>query len=400
MEYTNKLRQNIFKNYIFAFLTSFNLTHGTWMIYLAIKGMSLLQLGILEGIFHVTSFLMEVPTGAVADIWGRKVSRICGRVFSVISVVILIFSNSFFFFALSFVFTALSYNLESGAGEALVYDSLKEIGEENKYMKLAGTQEVFLQLGMVAGLILGGIIATKSYIYAYSLSAIIGIVALIQAFTFTEPNTREVKRKEESTFSVLKNQVLGSIKILKENRKIGFFIIFLQSISVFLTSIFFYIQNYMKGTGYNEGQIGLVLAISAVAGAIVASQAHRIEKVFKEKGILIIMPIIASLSIWGIALTKYYFAFFVVLTAVEGIIFIVINDYINKLIPSEKRATILSMASMVFSLMMIIVFPIVGQLGDMFSLKLAFKILAIASTSLVVPHVYFVLRKDEKKELA
>ena len=80
----------VYKNYLFTLLQNIDLTRGIWMIYLASKGMSLTQLGVLETIFHLTSFTMEVPTGAVADLFGRKISRIIGRAFSLISVVLLL----------------------------------------------------------------------------------------------------------------------------------------------------------------------------------------------------------------------------------------------------------------------------------------------------------------------
>ncbi|HOE57699.1 MAG TPA: MFS transporter, partial [Bacillota bacterium] len=145
MNYNVQLRNNINKNYIYTILSNIDLTRGIWMIYLAGKGMSLTQLGLLETVFHITSFLMEVPTGAVADIFGRRISRIAGRAMSLLSTAILLAANDFMWFAISFVFTALSYNLESGAGDALIYDSLKEIGEEDKYMKISGNKEVFYQ---------------------------------------------------------------------------------------------------------------------------------------------------------------------------------------------------------------------------------------------------------------
>lgn len=397
MNYKGKLKQNIWKNYIFVFLSNLDFTNGTWMIFLALKGMSLFQLGILEGIFHITSFLMEVPTGAVADIWGRKVSRICGRIASVIHVSILLLSNSFIMFAISFVFAALSYNLESGAGEALVYDSLKELNQEKKFMKVSGFWEVAMQIGRVFGLLVGGYIATRSYTFAYSTAIVIGIVAIIQSITFTEPNVILEHKGEKNVLKVLRKQVTGSINVLKENKKIGFLIVFSQTIFAFGTTLFFYFQNYLKNNGYTEAKIGIVLAIAALFGALVASQAYKIEKIIKERGILLIMPVISVLCIWGVALTKYHFIFYIVLTSVEGIIFIAVSDYINKLIPSEKRATIISFSSMVFSFFMIFIFPLIGKVGDMYSLNIAFVILACISTIFVIVNIYVLLKSGKEQ---
>jgi len=226
MEYKNKLRKNVFNNYIFTFINRFDLTHGIWMIYLASKGLSLTEVGLVEAIFHITSFLMEIPTGAVADIWGRKVSRICGRICYLISAVILIYSNSFWAFAIGFIVSAISYNLESGAGEALLYDSLKVIGEENKYMKISGVNEIIMQTANTCGLLLGGFLSDYGYIYAYGVTIVFALISIIQALSFTEPNVK--MEIEEKSFKVLKTQVVDSFNIIIKNKKLAFLIVFSQ----------------------------------------------------------------------------------------------------------------------------------------------------------------------------
>ena len=65
------------------------------MLYLAAKGLSLFQIGLMETVFHVTSFLMEVPTGVVADLYGRKVSRALGRAADVVSTALILLSHNF-----------------------------------------------------------------------------------------------------------------------------------------------------------------------------------------------------------------------------------------------------------------------------------------------------------------
>lgn len=398
MKYEAKLRKNIYKNYLFAFLTNVDLTHGTWMIYLAFKGMSLFQLGILEGIFHVTSFLMEIPTGAIADIWGRKVSRICGRISSVIYVLLLLFSNNFIMFAISFVFAALSYNLESGAGDALVYDSMKELNSENEYMRINGNNEALMQLGRVGGLVLGGYLVLRGYEFAYGIAALIGVFVIIQSTTFTEPKIKDFHQKEKNVLKVLKKQIIGSIDILKAKKKLGFLIVFAQIIFVFGTTMFYYLQNYFKNNGYSEAKIGIVLAIASLSAALAATQAHKIERTIKEKGILLITPFISVICIWGIALTKLHYVFFIIMQVIDAVIFIALSDYINKLIPSEKRATFLSFCSMIFSFFMILIFPLIGKVGDLYSLELSFKILGIIASVFLIINTY-VLLKNERNNL-
>lgn len=383
MENNIKLKRNVYKNYIFTLLSSLDFTRGIWMIYLASKGMSLTQLGLLETIFHITSFGMEVPTGAIADIFGRKVSRIAGRVFSLISVILLLVANSFLWYAIAFVFTALSYNLESGAGDALIYDSLKEIGEEDRYMKISGNKEVFYQTAGIISFFIGGYLAVRSYNIAFGLTIIMGIITIVQSFTFKEPSMGKVCPTEGKENIFIK-QLKDSVKVIAKNPRIIFLIIFLEAIMVFCTCIFFYLQNYLKGNGYNEAAIGIIYALSSLAAALSAPMVHKIEKRIKEQGILILIPIITIACIWGIAFSQYHYIFFIILMLTESVIFVATSDYINKMIPSENRATILSFTSMVFSFFMITLFPLIGFIGDKYSLITAFKWLGVIGSVFVL----------------
>jgi MFS family permease len=387
-----ELKKNVNKNYIYTLLQNIDLTRGIWMIYLASKGMTLAQLGLLETIFHITSFLMEVPTGAVADIFGRKVSRISGRFLSLISVVLLLAANSFLWFAISFVFTALSYNLESGAGDALIYDSLKEIGEEEKYMKISGRKELFYQTAGIISFFVGGYLATKSYNMAFILTIIIAVITIAQSFTFKEPTMVREQVKKENIFI---KQLKESITVVIKNPRIGFLIIFVEIIMAFCTCVFFYLQNYLKGNGYSEAVIGIVYAASSLAAALGATQTHRIEEKVKEQGVLLIIPIITVACLWGIALSNYHYIFFILLMITESFIYVSTSDYINKMIPSENRATILSFASMAFSFFMITLFPLVGVIGDKYSLNTAFKSLAVLGSVLVIINICLLTLKKK-----
>lgn len=396
MNHNVQLKRNVYKNYVYILLQNIDLTRGIWMIYLASKGMTLTQLGLLETIFHITSFAMEVPTGAVADIFGRKISRILGRILSLVSVILLLVANSFLWFAISFIFTALSYNLESGAGDALVYDSLKEIGEEHSYMKISGRKELFYQVAGVISFSFGGYLATKSYNVAFLLTMIIAIITILQSLTFIEPTIGKVTSKLQHK-NLFIEQLKSSVRVIKNTPKVGFLIIFTEIIMAFCTCIFFYLQNYLKGNGYSEWVIGIIYAISSLTSALVSTQVHLIEKKIKEQGLLLIIPFITIGCIWGIALSKFHYVFFVLLMVSEGIIYVSISDYINKMIPSENRATILSFASMAFSFFMITLFPFIGLIGDRYSLTTAFKFLGVLGIVFVLINSYILLVKVNKK---
>lgn len=391
-----KMVKNIKANYLYTFLSNTNLTQGLWMIYLVSKGQSLLAVGLLESIFHLTSFLMEVPTGAIADIYGRKTSRLLSRILSIIATILLIFANHFVFFAISFIFSALSYNLESGSGEALIYDSLKAINTENTFMNVFGKIEVSYQLSSTIALIVGGYLGKLNYHYAFVGTIIITFIAIIYgAYAFTEATIEKVSNIDLNFLDSIKCQIQNSLKTFKRTRKAGYLILLSMTMSSVATSFFFYLQNYFKFQGDSEFKIGVILSLSSLIGALGASQTDRIEKVIKEKGILLYFPIFMTAALFGIAYTSYEIIFYILLTLGECIMYVAVNDYINKLIDSEFRATILSFMSMAFSLCMILLFPIIGWIGDHYSLKVAF--ICTSYLFLIISLVNFVNLKRNLK---
>jgi len=382
--HTKKLNANIKKNYFFLGLTTLNLTRGLWMIYLMTRGFSLIELGILEGVFHLTTFIMEIPTGIVADLWERRLSRLLGRIIFLISLGIMFWSMSFTLQLIGFIITAIGYNLESGAGEALLYDSMKELGIEKQYKKTAGYNNLIFEAGGIFSFLIGGYFAVHmGYPLVFIPSMIICIVSIILAYTLHEPSLtkhEQTRLRKMGWIKAMVVQTKESLKVVKERPKIAFLILFSELIFMFLTSLFFYLQTYWKSNGWNEFQIGIVLAATAVMSAISGLKGSSIEKKIGEKGILLFAPFLLLVSLWGIALTSLAPYFFIITGLIDGLLYVAIQDYINKIIPSERRATVLSFQSMTFSLYMIIFFPAIGFFGDRYGLEYSFVCLALAGT--------------------
>lgn len=381
-------RRNISLNYVFVSCASLNFTHGLWMIYLAMRGFSLLELGLLEGLYHITSFLMEVPTGVVADLWGRKTSRLLGRCIAACSLAIMFYSQSFALQSVAFIATALGNNLESGAGDALVYDSLLLDNREERYMHVAGRQELVYQLSAITAFVLGGYMAVHSYGLLFGLSIVCSLVAALVASGFIEPQIERTDQyaRRYSLFRAIQRsvytQVTESYHIVKNQKKILYLIVFSEIMFCFITVLFFYLQNYWKSQGFSEFYIGLFFALHAIGAGLTAYHAPRVEQRLGERGVLTWMPVLLIVGLWGIALSPVSYLFYILLGCIEGVLITAVGTYINRLLPSAQRATILSFQSMVFSFFMIILFPIVGFIGDTISLKSAFFVIAVVGTLL------------------
>lgn len=387
-------RRNVVLNYIFFFTMSLDVTQGIWMLYLASKGMTLFQLGILEGIFHLTSVVMETPTGVVADLYGRKLSRLLGRGMFILSALIMVAADGFGWFALVFILWGLSYNLESGAGQALLYDSLDEIGESHRFMKVTGVNEFLFQIAGVAALLTGGWIGRFNYRNVFLVAALLGGVSLVEALFFTEVEIVRDKERKKDILSSMKRQYAESFKAIRNHPKLSYLLVFLAVIASFVTLTFYYLQNYLKGQGFNEFQIGAVLAGAALSAALGGLLSEKIDRMLGEKRVLKWLPLLTAAGLWGLAFDEILIPCFFLLNALDSILFVTLSSYINKRLESDKRATILSAESMLFSISMILTFPAFGKAADLWGYGFAFVSLAALATAMFGVNVRVLKRMD------
>ena len=66
------IKKQISKLYLVTSIGYFQIAGASWVALLAMRGFSLLEIGMLESIFHIVSCLFEIPSGVAADVFGRK----------------------------------------------------------------------------------------------------------------------------------------------------------------------------------------------------------------------------------------------------------------------------------------------------------------------------------------
>ena len=139
------IEKQIRKLYASSVLGNLSLT-GAWVAILAARGYNLVDIGIAETVFHITSLIFEIPSGVLADVFGRKKMLIVSSIMRMIGNIIMILSDNLFTVCLSIAFHALSYNFSSGTGDALAYDSLKAANAESRFERFESDQLVIYRL--------------------------------------------------------------------------------------------------------------------------------------------------------------------------------------------------------------------------------------------------------------
>lgn len=381
-----QLEHNIWIDYIFSFCRNFDVSSAIWVLYMGYRGLSLWQIGIVEGIFHAASFLFEVPSGALADLAGRKRVMILGRISSGVSSLILLFSTELWQFILGFVIGALSYNLNSGSEEALVYDSLKYIGEEGRYIRVNGRLNVLIEIASGMATFLGGVLAERSFSVCYFMAAVTAGLSIVPALFLTEPPLHSKREKIN-----LKKHFQDTGRIIKENPAVLKILIYYPTVEAFYAAVFFYGQQYFSDFGFSRIQISLLMLAVGGASCLGALSSEKVQQVFREKTKYAV-SLAMGISLLSVGQSHLIIAVIAFLLAgyVNALIYPIASASLNELIPSEHRATIISVDSMCFSLAMICFFPAVGWIAGIWNLGGAFFLLGVLAVLLTL----MIIRKE------
>ena len=355
------------------FTSYFGIT-SFWILFFIQNGLSLLQIGLLESIFHGTSLLCEIPSGMLADRFSYKTNLYLARLASIVSSILILFGQgNFWIYALAMMVSAWSYNFDSGTSTAFLYDSAVEAGQKDRYLQissfLSGVAEVTRTLGtVVAGFFIHGALAW-TYLIAIGLS----FLSIILIYLMKEPMAKREKN-ESLTFKTI---VLQVRKEWHEKPVLFYWMMTYQLVGTLMCMFYFYYQQ--KISDLAGWQVSLVMLIGSGLNLIAVYVASQIGKKWNSNRVF---PTLVALT--GLALLLVFFgtpfAFLLVYLLTDILYAVYQPIYFNDLqgyLPSSVRATMLSINSMLFSLSMIVIFPLTGWLIDRWGLVAVFLVLGL-----------------------
>ena len=366
-----KIRRNINLDYISTFITNLNMQSSIWVLYLAYCGMNLMQIGLLEGIYHATSIVCEIPSGALADLVGRKKSMMLGRICVTIPCIIMLFTRNFWWFAISFLLQALGNNFNSGSEEALVYDSMICLGEEKDYIRINGRINTVIEVSQAIATVAGGVLAEYSYFVCYAACTVISLLAFVPVVFMKEPPVLKDGEKEEHLTAgrLVARHFQTSFGILASDLRILKIVTYFSVVFAAHTLLFFYSQQYYSDMGYNKIQISIIMLFAGFASCLGAILSERLYRRFEKKISVFSAAVIAlTLVFYSIGNPVLSIGMFIGANFFNSVLYPIESESLNRIIPSEQRATLISVNSMFFSIVMIVTFPVAGALADVWSL--------------------------------
>ena len=245
---------------------------------------------------------------------------------------------------ISAVLNGLEFSFRSGAESALLYDTMIQLQQENKYLKVRGRINAYSTISNVLGLLIGGFLFQVIPSLPYWVWGGCILVSSIILFMIKEPQFQ----KSEKTTSFWQEMMFG-VRFIFQSKTLIWLILFFLFADVFAESYWdIFSQDHLVILGANAIEVGFVFAI---IGTVCALASYFIEKIAKKLGqgwiffLIIGIQVISFLVIAWVPNWYVLGSILIIFNVNRNVAWILSDVYRNKIIPSEHRATILSAAS-------------------------------------------------------
>ena len=353
--------------------------------------------------------IFEVPTGVVADTRGRRFSFLLGAA-SLFASTLLYFAMwqahaPFVGWALASVLLGLGFTFFSGATEAWLVDALGATGFEGSLESVFGRGQTVSGAAMLTGSVLGGVVAQLTSLgVPYILRAVMLGVTLIVAFRFMHDIGFKPDR-EASPVAAVKNVFHGAVNAGLRNPPVRW----LMLAGPFGAGVGFYgfyaLQPYLLqlyGDPAAYGIAGLAAAIVAGAQIVGGLAVARVRRLFRRRTEALILGTVANVILLLLIGWTTNFAIALLLLAGWALIFAFEmpfrQAFINGLIPSEQRATVLSFDNLIASVGGVVAQPALGRSADVFGYGPSYLISA-GVQALAIPFMFLARREKAPSDL-
>ncbi len=364
-----RLKRNIIRLYLVKISKWFNLVMPVIVLFYQDNGMGMHEIFILKSIYSVAIVIMELPSGWIADGWGRKKTLIMGSLLSSSGILMYSFSYGFWAFAAAEIVLGIGHSFTSGADSAMLYDTLRSEGKSGKYIKHEGRISSAGNFAEALAGIAAGFLAAVSLRMPFYFQFFVTSMAIPAALTMREPplNVSTHIYSFKRIFRVIQN-------VFRNDRNLRISILLSAATGTSTLTFAWLVQPFFKAIELPVELFGVFWTALNLTTGLSSAYAFRMEGRMKRKyEVIMVVLLLASgyfLSGWSIVREGLIFLF--VFYAVRGFATPVFKNYINQYTQSEVRATILSVRNFIIRIAFAVIGPLLGWITDNINLKTAF----------------------------
>lgn len=344
------------------------------LFYFQSRGIDFFQFSVLMTTYYAVMVACDVPAGVLADRFGRKFCLVVGPLGFGAGFAIRAVGNDFAVFALGQAVTGLGHAFVSGAISSYLYDTLKERGEEGRFLRLESAATATRLLGTSFAFLLGGFVGKfMSLEAAVWLTAAMTGSAGVMAMFLREPAVHD------RPHLTMRSIFTDSWRSITADRSVRWITVYFALLFVWLRLAFQTYQAKLDEIGFHDPlEIGVIYFLLNVLAAALSRSAPRLQSRWGEGTIFFAMQacVIVSFALLGAVSASGIWILFFVQQLAFGMHFPLISNFVNQKISSEKRTTILSFQSMIGRLSFSLYFPLFGWWESREGLSSAFLVSA------------------------
>ncbi len=345
-----------------------------YVVFFQDRGLAYSAILLLYAVDNVFQTALEIPSGMLADRWGRKPVLMLGAMVQMAGYLMIAFGHSAVWYAAGMALHGSALACLSGSDAAFIYDSLAAAGREGEFKKIEGRAYMYNLIGWGAGGLLGGLLAAKSLALPYMISAMTSFLAFMIMATCVEPphlKTHEAPKR-------LMKEAWGTVR---SNGTVRAVIIFASLIFGFLLVSHKFSQPYLERAGVHLELFGIIYFVWLMGAAVASNYSESVEKFLGRRLYFILLPILVGgvLIYFGFYQNTLGIGLALLYQFVWGSLRPQINQLINQEVKSSIRATVLSMVGFGSAIIYIVVSPTIGWVADRYDFPRALLWLGIVS---------------------
>ena len=334
-------------------------------------GLSLGTILWVQTYFTALRALLDVPFGALADRTSRRLCLAVGMLLPAVASGLLLWSPTLAIVVVAETLFATGTALRSGADSALLYDLLKDADRLDAYPRAESRGQVAAALASGTTAVSGALLAAWDLRWPYAVTAVVSLGGVLVALRL-RIDRRSLRARGHlraaTALTARTPQLVWSIA--------------LAAFAVATSHVYYYLQQpYLRALGVPLGAFGVVFAATKVVTAIVASRAAQVDAALGARGATSVMTVVGAAGLAAMSVASGIAGAPIVLLRgiLDGLWMPLTNVWVNRLVPSDLRATLLSLQSLVARLTLAAVIALAGVGTDRIGLKATLATFALAA---------------------
>ncbi len=378
------MTQNILALYVLKFSKWFSLVMPIIVLFYGEHGLGLQDVFILKSVYSITAVVLEIPSGYLADTWGRKKCILTGSVLFFGGYLCYSMTSSFGVFLIAEVLLGIGQTLVNGADSALLYDTTAHFRKQQYYLRYEGRITMLGNFSEAIAGIFGGLLAAYSLrfpFYAQAAIAFTGIPAALVLREFSQH--KEVLNPAREIQRIIRYSLVT-------NKALCYSIFFSGIIGASTLTMAWFVQPVLMQLGTPTSYYGIIWTVLNLTVGLAALWSDRLEKRIgmNKMYTLILLFIIGGYVLLAFNITHIGLSILLVFYVVRGLATPILKGYINQMTFSEMRATVLSIRNFVIRLLFAAAAPFIGWLNDYYSLQTA---LFVSAGIFCIPGILFLV---------